>query len=78
MVIASTVILAAGFAFGVGRVIGLGHWVVLTAIPAPSTAKNAFIKDDDGKVLTTYQPAAGAAKSASRSRSTRRSRSPHG
>jgi S1-C subfamily serine protease len=97
-VIASAVILAAGFAFGVGRVIGLGNTVVLTAIPGPSTAKNAFIEDDDGigqdnqenilqstalgmvhvlsgatsvgiglvltesgKVLTTYQPAAGAA-----------------
>ena len=96
--IALTVILAAGFAFGVGRVIGLGNTVVLTAIPRPSTAKNAFIEDDDltgqdneehilsttalgmvhilsggtsvgiglvltesGKVLTTYQPAAGAA-----------------
>jgi S1-C subfamily serine protease len=97
-VIASAVILAAGFAFGVGRVIGLGDTVVLTAIPGPSTAKNAFIEDDDGigqdnqehilqstalgmvhvlsggtsvgiglvltesgKVLTTYQPAAGTA-----------------
>jgi Trypsin-like peptidase domain len=96
--IAAAVILAAGFAFGVGRVIGLGNTVVLTAIPRPSTAKNAFIEDDDltaqdnqqnilsstalgmvhvlsggtpvgiglvltesGKVLTTYQPAAGAA-----------------
>jgi len=97
-VIAAAVILAAGFAFGVGRVIGLGNTVVLTAIPGPSTAKNAFIEDDDltaqdnqenilsstalgmvhvlaggtsvgiglvltesGKVLTTYQPSAGAA-----------------
>jgi Trypsin-like peptidase domain len=97
-VIAAAVIVAAGFAFGVGRVIGLGNNVVLTAIPRPSTAKNAFIEDDDltaqdnqenilqstalgmvhvlsggtsvgiglvltesGKVLTTYQPAAGAA-----------------
>jgi S1-C subfamily serine protease len=100
-VIAATVLLAAGFAFGVGRVIGLGNTVVLTAIPAPSTAKNAFIEDDDltaadnqenilsstalgmvhilsggtsvgiglvltesGKVLTTYQPAAGASLAA--------------
>jgi S1-C subfamily serine protease len=47
-VIASAAILAAGFAFGVGRVIGLGDTVVLTAIPAPSTAKNAFIENDDG------------------------------
>jgi S1-C subfamily serine protease len=46
-VIASAVILAAGFAFGIGRVIGLGDTVVLTAIPGPSTAKNAFIEDDD-------------------------------
>jgi S1-C subfamily serine protease len=97
-VIAAAVILAAGFAFGVGRVIGLGNTVVLTAIPGSSTAKNAFIEDDDltaqdnqenilqstgpgmvhvlsggtsvgiglvltesGKVLTTYQPSAGAA-----------------
>jgi S1-C subfamily serine protease len=95
---AAAVILAAGFAFGVGRAIGLGNTVVLTAIPSPSTAKNAFFEDDDltaqdnqenilsstalgmvhvlsggtsvgiglvltesGKVLTTYQPSAGAA-----------------
>jgi S1-C subfamily serine protease len=97
-VIAAAVILSAGFAFGVGRAIGLGDTVVLTAIPGPSTAKNAFFEDDDGigqdsqqnilqstavgmvhvlsggtsvgiglvltesgKVLTTYQPSAGAA-----------------
>jgi S1-C subfamily serine protease len=97
-VIAAAVILAAGFAFGVGRAIGLGNTVVLTAIPGPSAAKNVFFEDDDGigqdnqenilastalgmvhvlsggtsvgiglvltesgKVLTTYQPAAGAA-----------------
>jgi S1-C subfamily serine protease len=96
-VIAAAVILAAGFAFGVGRAIGLGDNVILSAIPKPSTAKNAFIEDDDltaqdnqenilqstaigmvhvlsggtsvgiglvltesGKVLTTYQPSAGA------------------
>ena len=46
-VIAAAVILAAGFAFGVGRVIGLGDTVILTAIPSPSTARNAFIEDDD-------------------------------
>jgi S1-C subfamily serine protease len=43
----TAVILAAGFAFGVGRVIGLGDTVVLTAIPSPSTAKNVFFEDDD-------------------------------
>ena len=96
-VIAAAFLLAAGFAFGVGRVIGLGDTVILTSIPRPSTAKNAFIEDDNGigadnqanilqstavgmvhvlsggtsvgiglvltesgKVLTTYQPAAGA------------------
>jgi hypothetical protein len=45
--IAAAVILAAGFAFGVGRVVGLGNTVVLTAIPRPSTAKNLFFEDDD-------------------------------
>lgn len=97
-VIAAAFLLAAGFAFGVGRVIGLGDTVILTSIPRPSTAKNAFIEDDNGvgadnqanilqstavgmvhvlsggtsvgiglvltesgKVLTTYQPSAGAA-----------------
>jgi S1-C subfamily serine protease len=96
-VIATAVILAAGIGFGVGRVIGLGNTVILTAIPRPATGKDAFIEDDDGiaqdnqenilattapgmvhvlsggtsvgiglvltesgKVLTTYQPAAGA------------------
>jgi S1-C subfamily serine protease len=96
--IAAAVILAAGLGFGVGRVIGLGNTVILTAIPKPATGKDAFIEDDDGtaqdmqenilestapglmhvlsggtsvgiglvltqsgKVLTTYQPAAGAA-----------------
>ena len=96
-VIATAVILATGVGFGVGRVIGLGNTVVLTAIPQPATGSDAFIEDDDGiaqdnqenilqatapglvhvlaggasvgiglvltesgKVLTTYQPAAGA------------------
>jgi S1-C subfamily serine protease len=97
-VIAAAVVLAAGAGFGVGRAIGLGNTVILTAIPHPATGKDAFIEDDDltaqdnqenilqatapglvhvlsggtsvgiglvltesGKVLTTYQPAAGAA-----------------
>lgn len=47
-VIAAAFLLAAGFAFGVGRVIGLGDAVILTSIPMPSTAKNAFIEDDNG------------------------------
>jgi len=96
-VIAAAIILAAGFSFGVGRVIGLGNTVVLTAIPKPWTGTDRFKEDDDGvgqdnqanilestapgmvhilsggtsvgtglvltesgKVLTTYQPAAGA------------------
>jgi S1-C subfamily serine protease len=95
--IAAAVILATGLGFGVGRVIGLGNTVILTAIPQPATGQDAFIEDDDGiaqdnqenilqatapgmvhilsggtsvgiglvltesgKVLTTYQPAAGA------------------
>ena len=98
MAIAMAVVLAAGVGFGVGRVIGLGNTVILTAIPKPATGKDAFIEDGDGiaqdnqenilqatapgmvhvlsggtsvgiglvltesgKVLTTYQPAAGAA-----------------
>jgi S1-C subfamily serine protease len=97
-VIAAAVIVAAGIGFGVGRAVGLGNTVILTAIPHPATGKDAFIEDDDGtaqdnqenilratapgmvhvlsgatsvgiglvltesgKVLTTYQPAAGAA-----------------
>jgi S1-C subfamily serine protease len=96
--IAAAVIVAAGIGFGVGRALGLGDTVVLSAIPHPATGKDAFIEDDDGtaqdnqenifqatapgmvhvlsggtsvgiglvltesgKVLTTYQPAAGAA-----------------
>jgi S1-C subfamily serine protease len=47
-VIAAAFLLAAGLAFGVGRVIGLGDTVILTSIPRPSTAKNAFIEDDNG------------------------------
>jgi S1-C subfamily serine protease len=96
-VIAAAVLLATGLGFGVGRLMGLGNTVILTAIPKPATGKDAFIEDDDGiaqdnqenilqatapgmvhilsggssvgiglvltesgKVLTTYQPAAGA------------------
>jgi S1-C subfamily serine protease len=96
--IATAVVLATGIGFGVGRVIGLGNTVILTAIPKPATGNDAFTEDDDltaadnqenilqatapgmvhvlsggtsvgiglvltesGKVLTTYQPAAGAA-----------------
>jgi S1-C subfamily serine protease len=96
--IATALVLAAGIGFGVGRVIGLGNTVILSAIPKPATGKDAFIEDEDGtaqdnqenilqatapgmvhvlsggtsvgiglvltesgKVLTTYQPAAGAA-----------------
>jgi S1-C subfamily serine protease len=96
--IAAAVVVAAGIGFGVGRAVGLGNTVILTAIPHPATGKDAFIEDDDGtaqdnqenilaatapgmvhvlsggtsvgiglvltesgKVLTTYQPAAGAA-----------------
>jgi S1-C subfamily serine protease len=97
-VVAAAVILAAGFAFGVGRAMGLGDTVINSAIPRPAAGNDAFIEDDDliaqdnqenilqatapgmvhvlsggtsvgiglvltqsGKVLTTYQPAAGAA-----------------
>jgi hypothetical protein len=103
-VIAAAVILAAGAGFGVGRVMGLGDIVILSAIPRPATCQAwvpmscGFIEDDDGiaqdnqenirestapgmvhvlsggtsvgiglvltesgKVLTTYQPSAGAA-----------------
>jgi len=45
--IAASVVLSAGFAFGVGRAMGLGDTVILSAIPKPSTAKNAFVEDDD-------------------------------
>jgi S1-C subfamily serine protease len=109
-VIASALILAAGIGFGVGRAMGLGDIVILSAIPKPWTCapwlattadpatECAFIEDDNGtgrdnqsnildatgggmvhilsggtsvgiglvltesgKVLTTYQPPAGAA-----------------
>jgi Trypsin-like peptidase domain len=103
-VIAAAVILAAGLGFGVGKVIGLGNRVILSAIPRPATClawvpmSCGFIEDDNGigqdnqanilestgvgmvhvlsggtsvgiglvltesgKVLTTYQPSAGAA-----------------
>ncbi len=46
-VIAAAVILAAGLGFGVGRAIGLGNTVILTAIPRPATGKDAFVEDDD-------------------------------
>ena len=96
-VIAAAVILAAGVGFGVGRLLGLGDTVVLSAVPRPATTASPFIEDDDGigqdnqanildstapgmvhvlsgvtsvgiglvltesgKVLTTYQPSAGA------------------
>jgi S1-C subfamily serine protease len=96
-VMAAAVILAAGGAFGVGRLMGLGDTVVLSGIPRPATTASPFIEDDDGigqdnqanifdstapgmvhvlsggtsvgiglvltesgKVLTTYQPTAGA------------------
>jgi S1-C subfamily serine protease len=107
--IGAAVILAAGVGFGVGRVMGLGNTVILSAIPKPATCASAlttvvspatacaFTEDDDligqdnqanilessadgivhvlsggtsvgiglvltqsGKVLTTYQPPAGA------------------
>jgi S1-C subfamily serine protease len=47
-VIAAAVILAAGLGFGVGRVIGFGDNVVLSAIPGPAGGNNAFVEDDDG------------------------------
>ncbi len=46
-VIAAAVILAAGLGFGVGRAVGLGNTVILTAIPRPATGKDAFVEDDD-------------------------------
>jgi S1-C subfamily serine protease len=97
-VIAAALVLAAGVGFGLGRLMGLGDTVVLSAIPRPATTASPFIEDDDGigqdnqanildstapgmvhvlsggtsvgiglvltesgKVLTTYQPSAGAA-----------------
>jgi len=95
--IAAVALASTGAGFGVGRVIGLGNTVILSAIPRPASGNDAFIEDDDltaqdaqenifdstapglvhvlaggtsvgiglvltesGKVLTTYQPAAGA------------------
>ena len=46
--IAASVVVAAGIGFGVGRALGLGDTVILTAIPHPATGKDAFIEDDDG------------------------------
>jgi hypothetical protein len=46
-IIAAAVILAAGFAFGVGRALGLGDTVLITAIPRPGTGNDAFKEDDD-------------------------------
>ena len=46
-VIAAAFILAAGRGFGVGRVIGPGNPVILTAIPKPATGQDAFIEDND-------------------------------
>jgi S1-C subfamily serine protease len=47
-VIAAAAILATGLGFGIGRVMGLGNTVILTAIPQPATGRDAFIEDDDG------------------------------
>jgi S1-C subfamily serine protease len=47
-VIATAVILAAGLGFGVGRAMGLGNTVILSAIPRPATVNTAFLEDDDG------------------------------
>jgi S1-C subfamily serine protease len=95
--LATALILSAGCAFGIGRVMGLGNQEILSAIPNPGTGNDAFHEDDDltgqdnqanildstalgmvhvlsggtsvgiglvltesGKVLTTYQPSAGA------------------
>jgi S1-C subfamily serine protease len=95
--LATALILSAGCAFGIGRVLGLGNQEILSAIPNPGTGNDAFHEDDDltgqdnqanildstalgmvhvlsggtsvgiglvltesGKVLTTYQPSAGA------------------
>jgi S1-C subfamily serine protease len=46
-VVAAAVILAAGFAFGVGRATGLGNTVINSAIPRPAAGNDAFIEDDD-------------------------------
>ena len=47
-VMAAAVILAAGAAFGLGRLMGLGDTVVLSGIPRPATTALPFIEDDDG------------------------------
>jgi S1-C subfamily serine protease len=47
-VIAAVVVIAAGAGFGVGRAMGLGDNVVLSAIPRPATTATPFIEDDDG------------------------------
>jgi S1-C subfamily serine protease len=47
-VIVAAVVVAAGIGFGVGRAVGLGNTVILTAIPRPATGKGAFVEDDDG------------------------------
>jgi S1-C subfamily serine protease len=96
--IATAFILAAGLSFGVGRILGLGNTVILSAIPGPLRGDDVFVESPDGlaqdnllniteftgqgmvhvlsggtsvgiglvltqsgKVLTTYQPSAGAA-----------------
>jgi putative serine protease PepD len=46
-VIAAAVIVAAAIGFGVGRAMGLGNTVILTAIPHPATGRDAFREDDD-------------------------------
>jgi S1-C subfamily serine protease len=46
--IAAAAIVATGLGFGIGRVIGLGNTVILTAIPQPASGRDAFIEDDDG------------------------------
>jgi len=62
-VIASALILAAGLGFGIGRAMGLGDTVILSAIPKPWTCapwlatttdpstECAFIEDDNGTGL---------------------------
>lgn len=47
--IATAFILAAGLSFGVGRAVGLGNIVVMSAIPAPQAAVNdIFVEDQEG------------------------------
>jgi putative serine protease PepD len=97
-VLVTAFILAGGLSFGVGRALGLGDTVVLSAIPAPPKGDDIFVEDQEGiaadnlsnitestsqgivhvlsggtsvgiglvltqtgKVLTPYQPSAGAA-----------------